>query len=171
MVDKDLLSIQEARSLVRAAKTAQATLADLDQERIDSIVKAIAVAAREQAEPLAALAVEETGFGKVQDKKTKNILASEKLYEAIKDMKTFGVLSNDEERKLLKLLCLWELLQGLSPLPTPHPQQFISPSSLSSQVTPLFSHLIPAQRSVSGRQWIFFAACCMTAACPKIWSA
>ncbi|CCO23634.1 acetaldehyde dehydrogenase (acetylating) [Maridesulfovibrio hydrothermalis] len=119
MVDKDLLSIQEARSLVRAAKTAQAALADLDQKRINSIVKAISVAAYEQAEPLAALAVEETGFGKVQDKKAKNILASEKLYEAIKDMKTFGVLSNDEEKKIVEVAVPMGVIAGIIPSTNP----------------------------------------------------
>lgn len=58
MVDKDLLSIQEARALVRAARKAQAEFAQLGQERVDGIVKAIADALYAQAEPLAALAVD-----------------------------------------------------------------------------------------------------------------
>ncbi|WP_027723014.1 acetaldehyde dehydrogenase (acetylating) [Maridesulfovibrio zosterae] len=119
MVDKDLLSIQEARSLVRAAKKAQATLADLDQERIDSIVKAIAVATKAQAESLAVLAVEETGFGKVQDKKAKNILASEQLFEAIKDMKTFGVLNDDKEKKVIEIAVPMGVIAGIVPSTNP----------------------------------------------------
>ena len=74
MVDKDLLSIQEARSLVRGARKAQAQFVQLGQDRVDAVVKAVAEAAAAQAEPLGTLAVEETGFGKVQDKKAKNIL-------------------------------------------------------------------------------------------------
>ena len=95
MVDKDLLSIQEARALVSSARTAQSKFSQLGQERVDAIVKAIADAAAKQAGELARLAVEETGFGKVEDKTTKNILASEKLYAAIKDMKTIGNLNNE----------------------------------------------------------------------------
>ena len=45
MVDKDLLSIQEARSLVRGARKAQAEFVLLGQDRVDAIVKAIADAA------------------------------------------------------------------------------------------------------------------------------
>ncbi len=119
MIDKDLLSIQEARSLVRAAKTAQAEFAEYDQERVDSIVKAIADAAFDQAEELAQLAVDETGFGIVQDKKTKNILASEKLYEAIKDMKTIGVLGNDKEQKLTEIAVPMGVIAGIIPSTNP----------------------------------------------------
>lgn len=119
MVDKDLLSIQEARSLVRAAKKAQAEFAELDQERVDAIVKAIADAAYAQAESLAELAVEETGFGKVADKKTKNILASEKLYEAIKDMKTIGVLCEDKTEKLVEVAVPMGVIAGIIPSTNP----------------------------------------------------
>lgn len=119
MVDKDLLSIQEARALVRAARKAQAEFAQLGQERVDGIVKAIADALYAQAEPLAALAVEETGFGKVQDKKVKNILASEKLYAAIKDMKTIGILSEDKEHKVTEIAVPMGVIAGIIPSTNP----------------------------------------------------
>ncbi len=119
MVDKDLLSIQEARSLVRAAKKAQVEFAQLSQERVDGIVKAIADAAKAEAESLAALAVEETGFGKVQDKKVKNILASEKLIEAIKDMKTIGVLKDDKEHKIVEIAVPMGVIAGIVPSTNP----------------------------------------------------
>ncbi len=44
---------------------------------------------------LAKMAVEETGFGKVEDKTYKNHMASTMVYEAIKDMKTIDII--DEE--------------------------------------------------------------------------
>ncbi len=119
MIDKDLLSIQEARSLVRTAKTAHAEFAQYDQEQVDCIVKAIADAAMEQAESLARLAVEETGFGIVQDKKAKNVLASEKLYEAIKDMKTIGVLSDDKEKKITEIAVSMGVIAGIIPSTNP----------------------------------------------------
>jgi acetaldehyde dehydrogenase (acetylating) len=119
MVDKDLLSIQEARALVRAARKAQAEYALMDQEHIDAIVKAIADAAVAHAETLAAMAVEETGFGKVQDKKTKNILASEKLIEAIKDMKTIGVIKDDKEHKVVEIAVPVGVIAGIVPSTNP----------------------------------------------------
>ncbi|WP_147820266.1 acetaldehyde dehydrogenase (acetylating) [Salidesulfovibrio onnuriiensis] len=119
MVDKDLLSMQEARSLVRAAKKAQADFAQYDQEHVDAIVKAIAEEAVAHAECLAELAVEETGFGKVQDKKVKNILASEKLIEATKDMKTIGVLHEDKAHKVVEIAVPMGVIAGIIPSTNP----------------------------------------------------
>lgn len=119
MVDKDLLSIQEARALVRAARKAQAEFALLNQECVDSIVKAVAFAAASHAESLASLAVEETGFGKVADKKTKNLLASEKVYEAIKDMKTIGVLNEDSCHKVTEIAVPVGVIAGIIPSTNP----------------------------------------------------
>jgi acetaldehyde dehydrogenase (acetylating) len=110
MVDKDLLSIQEARSLVRAARQAQAAFAALGQAQVDAVVEAVAKAAAAQAEPLAAMAVEETGFGK-------NILASEKLLAAIRDMKTIGVLRDDKE--LVEIAIPMGVIAGIVPSTNP----------------------------------------------------
>jgi acetaldehyde dehydrogenase (acetylating) len=119
MVDKDLLSMQEARSLVRAAKKAQADFCEYDQQRVDNIIKAIVEAAAASAESLAQLAVEETGFGVVRDKKAKNILASETLYEAIKDMKTIGVLNDDKVRKVIEIAAPMGVVAGIIPSTNP----------------------------------------------------
>ena len=40
--DKDLVSIQEVRNLIRDAKKAQQELAKMSQEQIDTIVKVVA---------------------------------------------------------------------------------------------------------------------------------
>ena len=42
--DKDLVSIQEVRNLIRDAKKAQQELAKMSQEQIDTIVKVVAKA-------------------------------------------------------------------------------------------------------------------------------
>lgn len=119
MVDKDLLSMQEARALVRSARKAQAEFAQFDQSRVDAVVKAIADAAIARAEELAAMAVEETGFGKVQDKKMKNLLASDKLWNAIKDMKTVGVLSDDNGCKIIEIAVPMGIIAGIIPSTNP----------------------------------------------------
>lgn len=119
MVDRDLLSIQEARSLVRGARKAQAQFIQLGQDRVDAVVRAVAEAAAAQAEPLGALAVEETGFGKVQDKKAKNILASSTLFEAVKDMKTIGVLREDTAKKIVEIAMPMGVIAGIIPSTNP----------------------------------------------------
>ncbi|MBI9091160.1 MAG: acetaldehyde dehydrogenase (acetylating) [Desulfobacterium sp.] len=119
MVDTDLLSIQEARSLVRCARTALAEFAKADQEQVDDIVKAIAARAASQAEALAKMAVEETGFGKWQDKKQKNILASEIVWNHIKSIKTIGILKEDKEKKILEIATPAGVIAGLIPSTNP----------------------------------------------------
>ena len=63
LFDKDLLSVQEVRDLMAAAKAAQAELAEKSQEEVDKIVKSIADAGVRNAARLAVMANEETGFG------------------------------------------------------------------------------------------------------------
>src|ERR1044071_840479 len=93
--DKDLVSIQEARSLAQRAKQAAPKLAELSQSQIDRIVDAVAAAARPRAEEFARLAVEETGYGVVADKVQKNLFAAERVHEFIRPMKTVGVVGRD----------------------------------------------------------------------------
>ncbi len=119
MVDKDLLSIQEARSLVRAARKAQAQFALLGQASIDTVVKAISEATLPYAEELGRLANEETGFGKPADKKIKNILASQKVYEYIKDMKTIGILREDKVNKVIEIAVPVGVIAGVIPSTNP----------------------------------------------------
>ena len=101
--DKDLASIAEARALARAARQAQSQLAELSQEQIDAIVTAMAQAVTPQAETLARLAVEETGYGVVADKIQKNLFGSCQVYEFIRPMRTVGVVNRIEEKKIIEI--------------------------------------------------------------------
>jgi acetaldehyde dehydrogenase (acetylating) len=101
--DKDLASIAEARTLARRAKEAQAILAEFSQAQVDAIVDAMAAAVTPQAEALARLAVEETGFGVVADKVQKNLFASQRVHEFIRPMKTVGVINRNEEKKVIEI--------------------------------------------------------------------
>src|SRR5437762_877512 len=101
--DRDLVSIAEARSLARRAKQAWLELADFDQPRIDAIVDAMAAAATPQAEAFARLAVEETGYGVVEDKIQKNLFSSQKVYNFIRPMKTVGVIARHEDRRVIEI--------------------------------------------------------------------
>jgi acetaldehyde dehydrogenase (acetylating) len=101
--DKDLASIAEARALARRAKAAQAALGELSQSQIDAIVDAMAAAVRPQAEALARLAVEETGFGVVADKVQKNLFSAERVHAFIKPMKTVGVIARHEATRVVEI--------------------------------------------------------------------
>src|SRR5713101_1306159 len=101
--DRDLASIAEARSLARRAKQAWLELAEFDQARIDAIVDAMAAAATPQAEMFARLAVEETGYGVVEDKIQKNLFSSQQVYQFIRPMKTVGVIARHEDKRLVEI--------------------------------------------------------------------
>src|SRR3954465_9409524 len=101
--DRALASIAEARSLARRAKAAAPALAEFSQEQIDALVDAMAAAVTPQAEALARLAHEETGYGVVADKVQKNLFASQKVYNFIKPMKTVGVIRRLDDRKVIEI--------------------------------------------------------------------
>ncbi|MGT2933987.1 acetaldehyde dehydrogenase (acetylating) [Streptococcus catagoni] len=117
--DKDLVSIQETRKLVRGAKKAQEELAKMSQEQIDTIVKVVAKACYDKREQLAKLAAKETGFGRWEDKVLKNALASKGVFEEIKDMRTVGILSEDKEKKVLEVGVPVGVIAGLVPSTNP----------------------------------------------------
>ncbi|GAA6326272.1 acetaldehyde dehydrogenase (acetylating) [Fusobacterium ulcerans] len=116
-MDKDLLSIQQVRDLLKAAKTAQAIYAEFTQEQVDKVVEAMSMEVRKYAEKLAKMANEETGFGKWQDKVIKNKFAAEIVYESIKGMKTIGIF--DEKDSVMDVAVPMGVVAGLIPSTNP----------------------------------------------------
>ena len=84
-----------ADQILRRAAQAGAVFAELGQAETDRIVDAVHKAAFKHRVHLARLANEETGMGRWQDKVLKNVVASQLVYEDIKDLKTAGVVSDD----------------------------------------------------------------------------
>src|SRR5579872_1604727 len=117
--DRDLASIAEARALARLAKQAWLELAEFSQERIDAIVDAMAAAAAPQAEALARLAVEETGYGVVEDKIQKNLFSAQKVYEFIKPMRTVGVVARHEDRRVVEIAEPFGVVAAIVPSTNP----------------------------------------------------
>ncbi|MGN1003326.1 MAG: acetaldehyde dehydrogenase (acetylating) [Oscillospiraceae bacterium] len=118
-LDKDLQSIQETRDLIKQAKQAQNALAAMDQGQLDRITAAVSRAGAENARRLAEMAVEETGFGIVEHKEIKNRFSSVTVYEAIKNLKTVGVLAEDKERKTMDIGVPVGIVAGLVPSTNP----------------------------------------------------
>jgi acetaldehyde dehydrogenase / alcohol dehydrogenase len=85
---------------VERAQEASVALRKLDQEAVDRIVWAMTVAGLEHAVELAEVAMEETHFGVLEDKVLKNYIATEFLYDYLKDKKSVGVIDEDRERGL-----------------------------------------------------------------------
>ena len=118
-LDKDLLARQEARELAKAAQSAQRQLARMSQAQLDNIVEAVARAFSAEAPMLAQMAVEETGFGNVEDKITKNRFASERVAEAVRDMKTVGILREHPRERLWEIGVPMGVICGIVPSTNP----------------------------------------------------
>jgi acetaldehyde dehydrogenase (acetylating) len=95
--DKDLLSVQQARDLVEAAHRAQAEVVQFDQAKIDRICDAMAKAALRESPRVAALAVEETGYGVAEDKQVKNQFSAEIVWNYFRNLRTVGVVSETKD--------------------------------------------------------------------------
>jgi len=118
-LDYDLSSIQEARDLAKKAKEAQLKFAEFSEAENKRVLAAMAKAAEDNAELLAKMAVDETKFGKVEDKVTKNIFAARDVYEYIKDMQVLGVVREDKVRKVVEMGVPMGVLMGILPSTNP----------------------------------------------------
>src|SRR5262249_16047316 len=95
--DKDLISVQQARDLVEAAHRAQSEVARFDQAKIDRICDAMAKAALRESPRIAALAVEETGYGIAEDKQVKNQFSAAIVWNYFRSLRTVGVVSETKD--------------------------------------------------------------------------
>ena len=118
-MDRDLQSIQQARECVEAAYAAHKQFSEYSQERVDAIVGAMAEAGLRAAEPLARMAVEETGFGKYEDKILKNKFSSQFVYNAIKDLKTVGILREDRDKGVVEIAAPVGVIAAIVPSTNP----------------------------------------------------
>ena len=80
---------------VERAAAAAESFRRFDQEAVDEIVWAMVVAGLDSAVELAELAMQETGFGVLEDKVVKNYIATEFLYDYLKDKRSVGVIDED----------------------------------------------------------------------------
>lgn len=102
-IDKDLKSIQEARDLCRRAKAAHHKMTAFSQEQVDRIVQAMSEAGARENRRLAQMAVDETGYGIVEDKMMKNYVSTEVLHNFVKNMKTVGVIREIPDKKVMEI--------------------------------------------------------------------
>jgi acetaldehyde dehydrogenase (acetylating) len=115
--DKDLLSVQQARDLVEAAHRAQGEVVQFDQAKIDGICDTMAKAALRESPRVAALAVEETGYGVAEDKQVKNQFSAEIVWNYFRSLRTVGVVS--ETRDVVEIASPRGVVAGIIPSTNP----------------------------------------------------
>lgn len=117
--DTDLASIQQVRDLARKAKAAQKLFSTFTEDMVDKILRNMVKKASLNAQRLAEMAVDETGFGKASDKAIKNKFASLELYKYIKNMKTIGIIKEDKDKGIIEIAEPVGVLMGIIPSTNP----------------------------------------------------
>ncbi|MGE5734329.1 MAG: bifunctional acetaldehyde-CoA/alcohol dehydrogenase [Acidobacteriota bacterium] len=105
--------------LVSQARTAAAVFTQCTQEDVDRIVKPMVLAGLEQVQNLARLAIEETRLGVLEDKVLKNLVATEFVYNYVKDKRTVGIIREFPERGLVELAEPIGVIFSLIPITNP----------------------------------------------------
>jgi len=118
-MDKDLLSIQEARDLAHQAYEAQSVWGKASQEQVDRVCASMAEAGYQASDRLGRMAYEETGYGVSAHKKLKNEFASRTLWENIRDVKTVGVINQNAEKRIYEIAWPMGVIAALTPSTNP----------------------------------------------------
>jgi acetaldehyde dehydrogenase (acetylating) len=118
-LDKDLVSIQEARTIAANAHNAQLIWAKATQPEVDRVCAAMAEAAFQASERLGRMASEETGYGWPEHKKIKNEFASRFLWQSIQNIKTVGVIRHDIEHRVVEIAWPMGVVAALVPSTNP----------------------------------------------------
>lgn len=106
-------------NLVAKADRGRMEFLNLNQEQVDGIVKAMALAGLDKHMELAKMAIEETKRGIYEDKCAKNIFSTEEVYHSIKYHKTVGVIADDEEADYTEIAEPVGVIAGVTPVTNP----------------------------------------------------
>lgn len=105
--------------LVKKAEVALAEYMKLDQEQVDKIVHAMALAGLDNHMMLAKMAVEETGRGVYEDKIIKNMFATEYIWHSIKYEKTVGIVDENDQEGYVEVAEPVGIVCGVTPTTNP----------------------------------------------------
>jgi acyl-CoA reductase-like NAD-dependent aldehyde dehydrogenase len=119
MMDADLKSIAAARECAEKAFEAYRAFLGTDPEKINAMVDAMARAIEPEAKRLGELAVEETGYGNVPDKRVKNLFNALSVADYLRDVTTLGLLWSDEQTKIAAIGEPMGVVAALIPVTNP----------------------------------------------------
>ncbi len=105
--------------LVANAKKALEEYMKLDQQQIDKITEAMALAGLSAQSELAKMAIEETGRGIYEDKVTKNIFSTEYIWHSIKHEKTVGIIEDNIDESYVEVAEPLGIVCGVTPTTNP----------------------------------------------------
>lgn len=118
-MDADLKSIAAARRAAETAFEAYRRFLGADPKLIDQMVDAMARAIEPEAERLGRMAVDETGYGNVPDKRVKNLFNALSVADYLRDVTTLGPLWRDDGAKIMAVGEPMGVVAALIPVTNP----------------------------------------------------
>ncbi len=112
-------AVKEVDGLVKKGLTALDDFEKLNQEQVDYIVAKVSTKVLDHHEYLARLAIEETKRGVFEDKCTKNLFACEYITNAMRHLKTVGVISDDPVTGITEVADPLGVIAGVTPVTNP----------------------------------------------------
>jgi acetaldehyde dehydrogenase/alcohol dehydrogenase len=109
----------QAQGIMEKALAAAREFRKLDQKATDQIVRAVYLAALDRRLELAKMAREETGMGVWQHKVIKNVIATQIVFDDIRDRKTVGVISQDINKGMIEVAAPLGPILGFMPVTNP----------------------------------------------------
>jgi len=114
-----LTPVEQVDELAVKAQEALAEYMEMTQEQVDKVVHAMTLAGLDRYMQLAKLAVEETGRGIVEDKVIKNIFSTEYIWHSIKNLKSVGVVEENELEGYIEVAEPVGIVAGITPVTNP----------------------------------------------------
>jgi acetaldehyde dehydrogenase/alcohol dehydrogenase len=120
IADLDAEQLQRLDGFVARSRAAAGAFRAIDdQATVDRIVWALVVAGLEHAVELARMAMDEVGFGVLEDKVVKNYIATEFLYDYLRDKASVGVIDEDAARGIRYVAEPVGVVLALTPITNP----------------------------------------------------
>lgn len=139
--------VESVDILVKNAKEALKEYELLTQEDVNRISKAMAAVAMDHRVELAKMAVEETGRGIFEDKIIKNMFAAEYVWNSIKDIKTVGIISKNENEGYTEIAKPLGIIAGVTPVTNPTSTAIFKSIICAKQETRLYLHFTPVLKN------------------------
>jgi succinate-semialdehyde dehydrogenase len=119
MPERAVSADTEIQDLIAKARAAQAVFETFKQEQVDAIVRDIGKYVYDNAEPLARMAVDETGIGNYEDKILKNKGKARVIWNNLKGKKSRGVIGEEPEKNLILVAKPMGVVGAVTPVTNP----------------------------------------------------
>lgn len=142
-------TLEQALPLIRQA---EALFATFSQEKVDEICEKAAMAVSKMRIPLAKMACEETGYGVVVDKVTKNQYASEHIWNYMRNARTCGVIEENPTYGTKRVASPKGIIAAITPTTNPTSTTIFKVLIALKPETPLSFLPIPMRSNVPSPQ-------------------